>query len=345
MFVPCSARRRCFYLREGPNGCVLRVEVGTPDSFALSMIPSPSRPCDIPYVAFLKATWPMSPSQSRHLTGKATPPSVAFLKATGSMPPSQPRELSWLVWDAEDSLEFYPAQAIQSFFSLPRSLRPRNRESSQQRQGARRAEETGRRSGSPLSVGGDRENRVLGVGQGSGSRVVTEVSYEDSSLLAYVVLTVGATVLHLVEFWVVVATTGKSQCDLVVPLHLLFTPTGVVTEGHVATVIPVAPAFDVASLLTCQVVAASRWDAFWSGLGSRRDKVCIATSHPIAFWGPEAKSLGRLSLSLLWLFLLSLLLFEGQSFPLSGGWSLVESAARVELGSGVVERGGAAVAS
>ncbi|MQL67850.1 hypothetical protein Taro_000101 [Colocasia esculenta] len=36
-------------------------------------------------------------------------------------------ELSWLVWDAEDSLELYPAQASQSFFSLPRSLRPRNR--------------------------------------------------------------------------------------------------------------------------------------------------------------------------------------------------------------------------
>ncbi|MQL98312.1 hypothetical protein Taro_031019, partial [Colocasia esculenta] len=108
-------------------------------------------------------------------------------------------ELSWLVWDAEDSFEFYPAQASQSFFSLRRSLRARNRlersglvflvqaefppsvfylpcgghdeqsygvsdreyfpyhvsfsfvsalpfvgESSQQRQGARRAEETGR---------------------------------------------------------------------------------------------------------------------------------------------------------------------------------------------------------
>ncbi|MQL82049.1 hypothetical protein Taro_014511 [Colocasia esculenta] len=53
-------------------------------------------------------------------------------------------ELSWLVWGVEDSLVFYPAQASQSFFSLPRSLRPRNRESSQQRQGARRAEETGR---------------------------------------------------------------------------------------------------------------------------------------------------------------------------------------------------------
>ncbi|MQL69043.1 hypothetical protein Taro_001374 [Colocasia esculenta] len=30
-------------------------------------------------------------------------------------------------------------------------------------------------SGSPWSVGGDRENRVLGVGRGSGSRVVTVV--------------------------------------------------------------------------------------------------------------------------------------------------------------------------
>ncbi|MQL77846.1 hypothetical protein Taro_010262 [Colocasia esculenta] len=36
-------------------------------------------------------------------------------------------ELLWLVWDAEDSLEFYPAQASQSFFSLPRTSRPRNR--------------------------------------------------------------------------------------------------------------------------------------------------------------------------------------------------------------------------
>ncbi|MQL70530.1 hypothetical protein Taro_002836, partial [Colocasia esculenta] len=47
VFVRCGARRRRFYLREGPNGCVLRVEVGTSDSFALSMIPSPSRPCMI----------------------------------------------------------------------------------------------------------------------------------------------------------------------------------------------------------------------------------------------------------------------------------------------------------
>ncbi|MQL80609.1 hypothetical protein Taro_013060 [Colocasia esculenta] len=39
---------------------------------------------------------------------------------------SRVRELSWVVWDAEDSLEFYPAQASQSFFSLPHSLRPWN---------------------------------------------------------------------------------------------------------------------------------------------------------------------------------------------------------------------------
>ncbi|MQL74963.1 hypothetical protein Taro_007337 [Colocasia esculenta] len=40
---------------------------------------------------------------------------------------SRHSELSWVVWDVEDSLEFYPAQASQSFFSLPRSLQPRNR--------------------------------------------------------------------------------------------------------------------------------------------------------------------------------------------------------------------------
>ncbi|MQL69247.1 hypothetical protein Taro_001532 [Colocasia esculenta] len=134
---------------------------------------------DMGYVAFLKATWPMSPSHrvapdAWVATGGVSPsgsqgdtsyiPYVAFLKATGPMSPSQSladsgaegktvvrtmaceslARLSWLVWDAEDSLECYPAQASQSFFSLPRSLRPRNRESSQQRQGARRAEETGR---------------------------------------------------------------------------------------------------------------------------------------------------------------------------------------------------------
>ncbi|MQM09780.1 hypothetical protein Taro_042662 [Colocasia esculenta] len=95
-------------------------------------------------------------------------------------------ELSWLVWDAEDSLEFYPAQASQSFFSLPRSSRSRNRlersgvsllSSGRARVGRRRR--GGSRdacyspSGSPGSVGGDRENRVLGMGRGWGSRVVT----------------------------------------------------------------------------------------------------------------------------------------------------------------------------
>ncbi|MQM21588.1 hypothetical protein Taro_054632, partial [Colocasia esculenta] len=37
-------RRRSF-LREGPNGVVLRMEVGTLDPLALSMLPSPSRLC------------------------------------------------------------------------------------------------------------------------------------------------------------------------------------------------------------------------------------------------------------------------------------------------------------
>ncbi|MQL93286.1 hypothetical protein Taro_025930, partial [Colocasia esculenta] len=41
VFVPCGARRRRFYIREGPNGCVLRVEVGTLDLLALGMLPFP----------------------------------------------------------------------------------------------------------------------------------------------------------------------------------------------------------------------------------------------------------------------------------------------------------------
>ncbi|MQL94807.1 hypothetical protein Taro_027481 [Colocasia esculenta] len=139
----------------------------------------------------------------RHLTGKATSLYVAFLKATGPMSPSQSRgrlcfrrfrfrfavpwhlcefpstadsgaegktvvrtvaceslaELSWLVWDAEDNLEFYPV-------SLPSSGRARVGR-------RRRGDACYSPSGSPWSVGGDRENRVLGVGRGSGSRVVT----------------------------------------------------------------------------------------------------------------------------------------------------------------------------
>ncbi|MQM12480.1 hypothetical protein Taro_045397 [Colocasia esculenta] len=70
-------------------------------------------------------------------------------------------------------------RASRRLVSLPSSgrarvgWRRRGGESSQQRQGTRRVEETGRPSGPPWSVGGDRENRVLGVGRGSGSRVVT----------------------------------------------------------------------------------------------------------------------------------------------------------------------------
>ncbi|MQL97425.1 hypothetical protein Taro_030117 [Colocasia esculenta] len=43
MFVPFGARRRRPFLRECPNGFVLRVEVGTLDPLALSMLPSPSK--------------------------------------------------------------------------------------------------------------------------------------------------------------------------------------------------------------------------------------------------------------------------------------------------------------
>ncbi|MQL78060.1 hypothetical protein Taro_010483 [Colocasia esculenta] len=45
MFVPFGARRRRPFLREGPNGFILRVEVGTLDPLALSMLPSPSTSC------------------------------------------------------------------------------------------------------------------------------------------------------------------------------------------------------------------------------------------------------------------------------------------------------------
>ncbi|MQM12711.1 hypothetical protein Taro_045630 [Colocasia esculenta] len=181
------ARRRRFYLREGPNGCILRVEVGTPDSFTLSMIPSPSRPwfsCDRVYVAFsaqrqvvlpplpfslyctrgtcasslVRSHTSRSPG-ARHLRAcpvrevvtvtwgpRPREPVEGVLRATSVLELAAVKadsgaegkmvvktvaceslaELSWLVWDAEDSLEFYPAQPSQSFFSLPRSLRPPN---------------------------------------------------------------------------------------------------------------------------------------------------------------------------------------------------------------------------
>ncbi|MQM19482.1 hypothetical protein Taro_052485, partial [Colocasia esculenta] len=173
-------------------GCLPRVEAAVLRRVTLRSCRGRVRAVrDIPYVAFLKATGPMSPSQSRHLT-----------------------ELLWLVWDAEDSLEFYPAQASQSFFSLPRSLRPRNHlersgpcgghdeqlygvsdreyfpyrvsfsfasalpfvgESSQQRQGARRAEETGRRSQARQLVEQQDESEMPAQGQ-----VQEEVSADES---------------------------------------------------------------------------------------------------------------------------------------------------------------------
>ncbi|MQL82650.1 hypothetical protein Taro_015127 [Colocasia esculenta] len=58
--------------------------------------------------------------------------------------------------------------------------------------------------------------------------------------------------------------------------------------------------------------------------GGRHVKVCNAMPRPVAFWGPEAKSLGPISLfPPLVPFLLSLLLSEGESFPLSGGSCVV----------------------
>ncbi|MQM19335.1 hypothetical protein Taro_052337 [Colocasia esculenta] len=109
----------------------------------------PQRGCNRAYVAFRmrqglcrieKATGPMSPSQPRgrlcfrRFRFRFTVPVAPVLADSGAEGKAVVRtvaceslaELSWLVWDAEDSLEFYPVQASQSFFSLPRSLRPRN---------------------------------------------------------------------------------------------------------------------------------------------------------------------------------------------------------------------------
>ncbi|MQL91716.1 hypothetical protein Taro_024337 [Colocasia esculenta] len=88
---------------------------------------------------------------------------------------------------------------------------------------------------------------------------------------------------------VAVATTGKSRCDLVVPLHLLPSPTGVTMELAVATVISVATSACVTFLLSRRPLGVR------SGrdVGGRRVKVSNATPHPVSFWGLEAKSLGR----------------------------------------------------
>ncbi|MQL70732.1 hypothetical protein Taro_003050 [Colocasia esculenta] len=150
----------------------------------------PVSPSDWAYVAFLAERQVVLPPLpfSLYCTRGTCASSLADSGAEGktvvrTVACESLAELSWLVWDAEDSLEFYPVQASQSFFSLPRSLRPQNclersglcgghdeqsygvsdreyfpyrvsfsfasalpfvGESSQQRQGACRAEETGR---------------------------------------------------------------------------------------------------------------------------------------------------------------------------------------------------------
>ncbi|MQM15003.1 hypothetical protein Taro_047938 [Colocasia esculenta] len=77
----------------------------------------------------------------------------------------------------------------------------------------------------------------------------------------------------------------------------------VATEVPVATVIPVVTTFGVAFLSRlCPGRARSG-----RCLGGRCDKVRIATPRPVAFWGAEAKSLGRRPFPLFWLF---------SSFPL-----------------------------
>ncbi|MQM18781.1 hypothetical protein Taro_051777 [Colocasia esculenta] len=165
-----TGRRRRPNLREGPNGCVLRVEVETSDSFALSMIPSPSRPwfsCDwgcasaasvsaFPYctrgTCASSLVWShtsRSPS-ARHLRAcpvrevvtvtwdpRPREPVEGVLRATSVL------ELAATRWTLELRGKRWLGQWRVSRLQSTRG------ESSQQRQGARRAEETGRESWSP----------------------------------------------------------------------------------------------------------------------------------------------------------------------------------------------------
>ncbi|MQM21163.1 hypothetical protein Taro_054196, partial [Colocasia esculenta] len=107
---------------------------------------------------------------------------------------------------------------------------------------------------------------------------------------------------------------------VVVPWHLLFSPTGlVVTEVPVVTVIPVATAFGIA-FLSCpggRVLV-----AVWAAVAIR---VCITMPRPVAFWGTKAKSLGWHPFPLFWHFSF-LLLPKEEKFPLSssGGSGLAE---------------------
>ncbi|MQM18217.1 hypothetical protein Taro_051205 [Colocasia esculenta] len=148
--MPFGARRRHPFLREGPNRFVLRVEVGTLDPLALSMLPSPL------YIVFPLwfGAWECENSMLEVdgladrdrivvLLGVVTARAVATgwrqgmaLRPCRNGPMRRDlSQLSWLDWDAEVRL-----------LSSGRERAERRRqggETSQKRQGACRAEETG----------------------------------------------------------------------------------------------------------------------------------------------------------------------------------------------------------
>ncbi|MQL88544.1 hypothetical protein Taro_021099 [Colocasia esculenta] len=175
--VVLGARRRWSFLREGPNGSAHLVEL----SYMFHMLPSPSwkyRYHVFRVVPGRIAPEPPSaedattievvilsrrPFQSRHDRDALEHRNViASARASATL---SRQELSWLVWDAEDGLGVLPGTGqpvlflTASLLVAPEPLgevrllnsgrvrvgrRRRGGETSQQWQGARRAEETGR---------------------------------------------------------------------------------------------------------------------------------------------------------------------------------------------------------
>ncbi|MQM03358.1 hypothetical protein Taro_036139 [Colocasia esculenta] len=175
MFEPFGARRRHSFLREGPNGFVLRVEVGTLHPLALSMLPSPlyivfplwfgAWECEnsmlevervpelpptenaTPLEAAILSRWPGRPRQDRGALGcrdlVATARAVATARCVATS------AVVTIAWDP------HPREPVEGVLRATRVLElaatrqtlehgENGGETSQQRQGARRAEETGR---------------------------------------------------------------------------------------------------------------------------------------------------------------------------------------------------------
>ncbi|MQM14976.1 hypothetical protein Taro_047912 [Colocasia esculenta] len=202
VFLPFGVRRRRSFLREGPNGFLLRVENSM---LEVDMLPSP---CGLPISCFgtifgrrvaelppaenatpleaaILSRWRSRPRQDRgafgcrDLVATARPfpsavyaslsPGARYLRACPmtrvedkTSPCGGHDEQSYGVSDHV----YFPYRASCSFASALLLVG----ETFQQRQGTHRAEETVR------FVGGDRENQFLGVGRGSSSRVVRLLS-------------------------------------------------------------------------------------------------------------------------------------------------------------------------